>query len=147
MQKKSRPLIKKKSDKIIRWMNAGIWPATVMLSVGFNYDEIIAHCNKVKADGWQKAIENDRNLIEGGNNFCLRRDMENVKTGKTVTFFYVILKNQFDFSDYSFCVLAHELYHLCQFMMKDFLDPEREWESVAYTHTYFMETILKELRK
>jgi hypothetical protein len=135
-----------KSGKVIRWLDAGIWPATVLFSCGFGYDELIKRLKKVKANQWALGISEDRKLIESGNYFALKRTLSNSKEKREVTFFYIIIKKPFDFSDYMYCTLAHEILHIVQFMMPDMLDMEREYEAVAYTHTYFMEKILKILR-
>lgn len=136
-----------KSNKIIRWFDAGIWPASIVFCCGFSYDEIIKHFSKVKANGWATGISQDKAFIDSDNYFALKRTVENKVTGKEVTYFYIIFRNQFDFSDFAFCTLAHEVLHICQFMLPDMTNMEREYEAVAYTHTYIMQSILKELRK
>lgn len=136
----------KASNKIIRYLDTGIFPCTVLFSVGFTYDEIIKHLNKTKATEWALGLSEDKKLVDSGNNFALKRTIENNKTGKSVTMFYIILINQFKFTDYEMCKLAHEVLHICQFMLPEMLDMEREYESVAYTHTYLMQSCLKQLR-
>lgn len=42
-------------------------------------------------------------------------------------------------------ILAHELVHAIQFLMKDYLDPLKEYEAVAYQHSYLFEQIAKKL--
>lgn len=137
-----------KSDKMIYWLDTGIFTATVMFSVGYKYEEIIAYCKKKKAIGWDIAIsqDSDRRLIESGNAFGLKRTLENTKTGKTVTYFFIILTEQFDFSDWAMVTLAHECLHICQFMLPDMLDRDREYEAEAYFHSYLMTECLKRLR-
>lgn len=136
-----------KSKKIIQWLDTGIWPCTVLFSCGFSYDELMKHLKKVKSEDWYAGIKNDHNHFNDGNYFASKRTITNSKTGQEKTLFYIILKKQFDFSDYAYVTLAHELHHICTFMLSDILDITREYEAVAYTHTYLMEKILKILRK
>jgi hypothetical protein len=137
----------KKSKKVIKWINTGIFPMDVMLSVGFSYDEIVKHLKTIKADGWLRAIAEDRNLFTEGSGFALKRTVTDAKNGKSVRYFYLILPSQFDFTDYAYCILAHEILHICQFMLPDMLDRNLEHEAEAYLHTHLMQQALKELRK
>jgi hypothetical protein len=136
----------KKSNKIIRYLNTGIFPGTVMFSCGFDYDFIIKFYKKHKATDWLSGLEGDKNLIDGGNYFSLYRELYNTKTGESKHLYYIILKKQFTFTDYEMCVLAHEIVHICQFFLKDILDRNKEIEAEAYLHTHLMQQCLKELR-
>lgn len=129
--------------KHIAWLDTGIFPATVMLSSGFEYKRIIKELKKLKAKEWVGGINTpeDKKLFESGKNFACKRVYE----GRT--YFYIIFIEEFNFSDYDMCKLAHEVLHICQFMLPDFLDPEREYECYAYTHTHLMEQCLKKLRE
>ena len=131
----------KRSDKIIETLNTGIFPARVCFCVGFTYKEIIAHLKKAKAEeGWIKAIEGDESHIGSGQFHAMKR------TYKTATYFYVIIIRTFDFSDWDMIMLAHELLHICQFLLPDMLDRDREYESEAYLHSHLMTQALKYLR-
>jgi len=137
----------KKIVKLIEWLNTGIFPATVMFSMNFTYEELNKELKKKRADDWILGISGSENkeLINGGW-VALRRDIENTKTNKTKTLFYISLNTQFDFSDYDYCRLAHEILHITQFMLKDFLDRDREFECEAYLHTHIMQQCLKSIR-
>lgn len=135
------------SHKVQYFLNTGIFPATICFNCGFTYDEIIAVLKKKKASEWVLPIENDKALIDSGKNFALSRTMFNTKTKKEVQFFYIILIDRFTFTDYEMCVLAHEILHICQFMLPKILNRDKETEAEAYLHTYLMEDILKILRK
>lgn len=135
-----------KVTKLIHWLDTGIFPATIMFSVGFTHDEIIKYLIKVKANEWKDGIADENDLFSKGNWCALRRDLEHTVTNEKKTLFYINIPRAFDFSDGDYCKLAHEVLHITQFMMKDFLDPEREYEAVAYTHTHIMEQCLKSLR-
>ncbi len=136
----------KQSDKVITWINAGIFPATVMFSCGFGYEEIMKHLKKLKADQWIAGISNEKSLIDSGSKFGLKRVIENNKTGKTVTLFYIIYKPLFKYTDEDYITLAHEVLHICQFMLPDILDRNREYEAEAYLHSYLMEKCLQSLK-
>lgn len=135
------------SYKIQYFLNTGIFPATICFNCGFTYDEIISVLKKKKANEWILPIENDKSLIDSGKNFALARTMVNTKTGKEVKFFYIILIDRFKLTDYEMCILAHEILHICQFMLPAILNRNKETECEAYLHTYLMEDILKILRK
>jgi hypothetical protein len=141
----------KLSPKLIQWIPMGMFPAYVMLSVGFTYDEIMKELGKLNskdAECWKLGLSEDATLINDGNWFALRRTVTNRKNPKkTKTMHYVIFKERFDFSDLSMCKLAHEVLHICQFFLRDVLDRDREIEAEAYLHTYLMEQCLGELRK
>lgn len=145
----SLPKVKenKISHKVQYFLNTGIFPATVCFNCGFTYDEIIGLLKKKKAGDWMKAIELDKDLIDNGSNFALSRHMRNIKNGKEVCYYYIILINRFKFTDYEMCILAHEILHICQFLLPSILKRDKETEAEAYLHTYLMETILKILRK
>lgn len=136
--------MKKKPAKIIRYLNTGIFPATVFFSMGFNYDEIIKHTKKL--DQWGTALRDDQALVDSGSWLGLKRVVENLKTGESKTHFYIILPTAFDFSDEDYVKLSHEVLHICQFMLKDFLDRDREFECEAYLHSHLMRQCLEEIR-
>lgn len=142
--------MKKRSNKIIKlihWLDTGIFPVNIMFSMNFTYDEIIKELKNKKANDWKLGIssEKDKELINGGW-VAMRRDIENTRTNKIITNFYISLNTQFDFSDYDYCRLAHECLHITQFMLKDFLDRDREFECEAYLHTHIMQQCLKSIR-
>lgn len=136
----------KNSYKVIKWLDTGIFPAPVMFSCGFSYDEILKHLKKLKAEDWLLGLQDNRNLIEGGNWFGLQRILENTKTGEKKWLYYIIIKPSFNFSDDHYLKLAHEVLHICQFMLPDILDRNREYECEAYLHTHIMRQCLECLR-
>lgn len=136
-----------KTLQVIEWLNTGMFSAIIMFSMNFSYEKIIKELKKKKADDWLLGIsgERDKELINGGW-VCLRRDIENLKTGKFKTLFYISLNTQFDFSDYDYSKLAHEIVHAIQFVLPDFLDRNKEIECEAYLHTHIMMQCLKAIR-
>lgn len=124
----------------------GMFSGTLCFSAGFSYDELMVQFKKTKADGWATALSKDKDFIDQGFAFGLKRTCKNSKTGKTQKFFFLILKECFDFTDYHYCVLAHELIHILQFYLVDVLDRDNEIEAEAYLHTFLMEKCLKVIR-
>lgn len=149
-------LKKKKQLKIIDFLNFGIFPGTILFSVGNSFDEIINTINKEYKSGrwvtekghnlWSLGIDSDQKLLTSGTYFCLKRELENPKEGLEKTLYYLIITEQFEFTDYEMCKLAHEVVHLCQFHLPDILDRNREIEAEAYVHTHIMMQALKILR-
>lgn len=127
------------------YLNTGIFPATICFSHGFSYKQIMKILKKTKAGIWYDGIYDDKELIEAGTYFALGRKV--IKDGKPVRLFYIIITDEFSFSDYDYCKLAHEVLHICQFVLPDILNRDREFECEAYLHTHIMEQCLKQIRK
>lgn len=135
--------------KVLHWLDTGIFPATIMFSCGFTYDEIMGLLKKKKADGWIKGIESEEDIKllnnDGSWGTAIKRTIENKKKKQSTTLYYIIVKD-FDFSDGDYCKLAHEVLHICQFFLPDVLNRDDEHEAEAYLHTYIMQNCLKILR-
>ena len=141
MQKKKTQL------KVLHWLNTGIFPATILFSHGFSYDEINKMLTQKKASDWKLGISNDKKLIDGGKNFALHRTIFRKSTDENeVELFYIIFRDCMTFTDYDYCKLAHEVLHICQFLLPDILNRDREYECEAYLHTHIMQQCLKSLR-
>jgi hypothetical protein len=136
----------KKSNRHINWLNCGIFPATVMLTVGYSWDEIILHLKKKKIDEWINPIASDRDSFQGVFMMAKAVTMEHSKTKNVRYFYYLYMRDCFDFSDDQMCALAHEIVHLCQFFLPTALDRNKEIEAEAYLHTHLMRQCLKILR-
>ena len=132
--------------KHLHWLDTGIFPSTIMFSHNFTYDEITKLLKRKKAYDWLAGIINEKVLFESGNCLALRKDIETVKKTKQKTLLYIHLPTQFQFTDYDYCKLAHEVLHICQFMLPDILDRNKELEAEAYLHTHIMMQCLKVLR-
>lgn len=124
----------------------GMFNGSLCFSCGFSYDEIIKHFAKTKAKEWAVAISLDKKMVDDGFAFGMERTCENIKTGKTQKFYFLILKEPFEYTDRQYCVLAHELIHILQFYLPGVLDRNMEIEAEAYLHTFLMESCLKVLR-
>jgi hypothetical protein len=125
----------------LNWLDAGIFPVTVLISYNFDYDELIKLLKQKRATDWYNGLSDDKELIDNGNYFGLYRTFNEKKL------FYIILTEEFKFTDYEYCKLAHEVLHICQFMLQDILDRDREYECEAYLHTHLMNQCLKTIRK
>jgi hypothetical protein len=88
-----------KKYKVLHWLDTGIFPASIMLSVGFRYDEINKLLLKKNAANWKNGIDNDKKLIEDSTWLAMYRELHNPKTNKSIHLFYIIIKDCFDFSD------------------------------------------------
>jgi hypothetical protein len=138
-----------KKGKVIKgmyWIDCGIFPATVLFVFGFTYDEVMVELKKKKAGSWAMAIQDDRKLYESSNYLAMQRTLENTKTGKEVQHFFIKIKEPFTYTDYEYAKLAHECLHICQYMLPDVLDRNKEHEAEAYFHTYLMQKCLACLR-
>lgn len=140
-------MAKKKEYKVMHWLNHGCYHGYTMFCVGYSYKEIIVSLKKKKnAEDWLAGLLEEEDFINSGQNFAMRRTLENKKTGDTIHLHYIIFTKIFDFSDWDMCKLAHEILHICQFFLPDFLDRNREIEAEAYFHTHLMNQCLTILR-
>lgn len=138
----------KNKKPFITWLNTGIFHGNIMFSVGFSYEEINKNLTKLKAWNWKLGISKDKEFIESGKNFAMKRTIYKKATNENnKILFYVIFTDNFTFNDWHYCKLAHEVLHICQFMLPDFLDRNKEIEAEAYLHTHIMTQCLNSLRK
>jgi len=138
--------IRNKVIKGMYWFDTGIFPATVMFVFGFTYDEMLSELKKKKADTWAMSISEDRKLIEGSNYLAMKRVLEYKKTGKEIEHYIIKIKEPFIYTDYDYAKLAHEVLHICQYLLPDILDRNKETEAEAYLHTHLMMKCLAALR-
>jgi hypothetical protein len=137
----------KKKVKLIKCFRAGSFPSMIMFSIGFTHAEIIEHLKKVKAKEWLQGIEGDKELIDRNKYCALHREIINTRTERpTKQLYYIIFTEPFMFTDSSYSILAHEVLHLTQFILKPILDINEEYEAFAYTHTFIMNKCLKLIR-
>lgn len=131
----------KKSFRGTFSINFGTFPGHVAVCVGLNYKEIIRQYKKEKLKGYIKAIKNDKDLIDNcyGLTICRKYKGNN--------YYYVVLREPFQFKDEQYMVLTHELLHAIQFHLPDILDRDREYEAEAYTLNHLTRQCLKVFRK
>jgi hypothetical protein len=145
MRSKKVTTVPETTAKIIRYLNTGIFPATVLFSMGFDYDGLMKHLKK--AGDWAAGIQDNKHVKEGKSWLGIRADVVNNKTGEARTYFYIILPRAFDLTDdEDYIKLSHEVLHICQFALPDWLDRDREFECEAYLHSHLMRQCLKEIR-
>ncbi len=127
--------------KLITYLNFGSFPGLIQFSSGFTYNEIMKiQKTDPESKEWRIALRPDKELIDSGDYWALKRRSRNID------YFFLIMVPPFSFSDKDYCILAHEVLHLCQFRLTGTLDRNTEVEAEAYTHTHIMEQCLKALR-
>jgi len=141
--KKAKPT---KSIKILHWLDTGIFPATILFSYQFSYDEVIRLLKKKQASDWLAGISGDKIRLTNSNYIALHRELENTTTHETRKLFYIFIKEEFKYTDYEYCNLAHEVVHMCQYILPAILDRDKEHEAEAYLHTHIMSQLLEVLR-
>lgn len=131
----------KTSFKCLNWLNCGIFPPIIMLSCGYTYDEIVASLNKTSAGKkWIQGLEYQKELVKKASWLAIRT------TVNSRDYFYIYLKDPFEFTDDSYCCLAHECLHICQYALPALLKRDNEHEAEAYLHTHLMTQCLHYLR-
>lgn len=140
---------KKKSGKVIKWIGFGSFPGDIMFCVGMSYDEIIKYLVKGKWLKWKQAFEATKDIFDNQKTwgYAAKRVLENTKTKKEADYFFLIVRNPFEFDDFDYTALAHEILHLCSFQLPNCFDVLKENEAFCYTHTCIMETTLEIMRK
>lgn len=128
----------------LRWLDFGIFFGGILFSHGLSNEEIIIDLKKVKAKEWLDAF-NYANKTREFSNWCAHRTTY-TSEGKEKHFSFIIIKDQFDFSDDHYTKLAHEVLHICQFTLPDYLNRDREFECEAYLHTHIMTQCLQAIR-
>lgn len=147
----------KKKNHFIDFINMGCYPGCVLFCHGYTADEFINTLRKLYKTGkwkaeegaqtWLMGIENDRDTVfKDSKYFALRRVLEHPKFGKKICH-YILIFDDFKFTDDEMCKLAHEVLHICQFYLPDVLDRDKEVEAEAYLHTHLMSQCLKLLRE
>lgn len=133
--------MRKKKTTFIKWLDNGQFHGSICFCYGLTQKEIVAKLKKEGQKNWAGALELQELNIEGSGRFALRRRYEEK------LYFFIILVEQFKFTDYEYCMLAHEITHICQFMLPDYLDRDREIECEAYFHTHVMRQCLEKIRE
>lgn len=132
--------------KFIETINTGIFPFNVLFCYNFSYEGIISTLKENGDTEWYTGIDDAEELLNNGSYFGLHRHIENIKTKESRHLFYIILTKPFKFKDEDYCTLAHEVLHICQFMLPIILNRDNEFEAEAYLHSHLMSQCLKLLR-
>ena len=122
----------------------GIFPADILFSCGFNYKELCRMLEENNLKDWLKAVKQNKELIQNVGWCAIRTTVKS--NGAKTPFFLIISTELFDFSDNSYCILAHESLHICQYALPDFIDRTQELEAEAYLHSHIMGQCLANIR-
>ena len=132
--------------KAVRCLDFGIFPGYVSLVYNYKHKELVKAYKDLKADLWLAGIEDDHKDIDSGDWMALAREVVNSKTGKKTKLYYIIIPEEFKFTDNDYAKLAHEVLHICQFYLPGVLNRNKEHEAEAYLHTHLMQQCLKTFR-
>lgn len=130
--------------KIIFWQNMGTFPGTMMVCVGWkDYKDVIEFLKKKKYTEWHRAMK--LKPEEFKNPHCSKWELEKwTPENPCITYFLLWLPDCKEDAEH-LTVLAHELVHCVSYHLKDFIDPIKENEAMAYQHTFLMKNIIKQL--
>jgi hypothetical protein len=139
----------KKEDKkkVFTSINMGIFYGYCFVSAGYTTDQVLAYLkgNKNTKD-WAEAFEVIKPSIEKNDSHCQVDTVTVTEEGKQTKYYFLYMKQPFGFTDHEMCELAHECLHLCQTVLPDYLDRDKEMECEAYLHTHLMSQCLKVFR-
>jgi hypothetical protein len=140
-------MTRKKSVRLIDWIDTGMFQPKVMLTVGYSVDDVKAYLKKQKAHGWINAVSYHEEKIKAspGSWWALKTEVENRRTKQRIIYFFILIP-EFQYSDECYLKLAHECLHICQFFLPDILDRDREFECEAYLHTHLMRQCLAKIK-
>lgn len=139
--------------KTLIFQDWGTFFGTTMVVCGFDdYDDVLKYLKKNKYSDWYNALkwkkEDDGKKLDKSFHFS-HWDMISFKKGKEEKPIHYsvlyLLHWKSDLEHYK--ILAHELFHAMQFCMPVFLDVNKEYEAVAYEHSYLFQGIADELNK
>lgn len=142
--------MKKKQGKkygVVSWIDVDMFDSSIMLSCGLEYSEIINTLkNKRHAKGWLNCLERDKDFIEGSKWCAIKSEYIN-EGNERICNYFIIIKPVFNFTDDQYCLLAHEVLHICQFILSERMNRHKEIECEAYLHTFIMKKCLNVLRE
>lgn len=137
-----------KSQKILVWLNNGCYPGHTMFSCGYTPDELINKLKRGNEDAyvWKVAVEERKEMLERVVWCAYSSEVYISKSSSPIHVTGIFLKNRFEFKDDDFVKLSHEITHICQFFLPEFLDRDKEHEAEAYFHSHLMTQCLERLR-
>jgi hypothetical protein len=142
-----QPPKKENETSIIHWIDVPPFRASIMFMSGFKFQEVIDHLKTLDdSEEWIEALSSpgEEEFFTESYMAASLRTVE--KEGKSRKYFFIWTRDVFQFTDYEYCALAHEVVHICQFLLPTHCDRNKETEFEAYTHTYIMEECLKAIR-
>lgn len=133
--------------KVFTSINMGMFYGHCFVSAGHTPQEIHDYLKKDKTTkDWADAFEIIKPKIQINDPHCQVDTVVSTEGDKVVKFYFLYIKNPFGFTDQEMCELAHECVHLCQHVLPDYLDRNKEMECEAYLHTHLMSQCLKTFR-
>lgn len=129
---------------ITTWMsiNMGIFQGEIFFSCGYNVKKLRKALDRSGNKFYAKGLKKVSKITGAG---AAVRSKYKFK-GKKVTTFYVILPDEWKWTDDQYVTLAHELIHIIQYKLPPILNRDNEYECEAYTHTHLMTQVLNKLR-
>lgn len=135
--------------KALSFFDLEILPIEIMFSYRYKRDRLLAALNRKGHQYYHKALSQNTGLMEvfdSEDYIAFKCQTIHDTSGKPKTVIGIAINSEFDFSDESFCILGHEITHICQFLGEVFFDRGTEYEFDAYLHSYIQRYILKVLR-
>lgn len=132
--------------KAFAFIKNGIFCGHTLFVCGYSYSKLLKKLNFEKSKEWYDALNNEdtKLLLEDCFACCRVEELNGVK------YPIVFIRNKFNINNSGnnndFVVLAHELIHLNQFYLSEFIDRNKEKECEAYFHTYMMNECLNALK-
>lgn len=142
---KTKAETKPKGISLFTTIDFGTFDGKILFSCGFQIKELIAELSKQDCGEWNKGLKIDSKMFHKG--ACAYASKYNFNVdGEKRTYYYLIIKDPFNFTDQEYTTLAHECLHLVQFRLIDILNRDNELECEAYLHSYLMNKCLSHLR-
>ena len=117
----------------LKLINSGIFPGNILFSYMMTYDDIIRELGRLHGDRssdseWIIGISMDEELIDSDTWLALSRTISS-ETKDSISLFYILIPDEFQFNDEDYIKLAHEVTHICAFILTSILDRDREIEA------------------
>ena len=127
--------------KTFTFIKNGIFHGHTLFSCGYSYKQMLNKLNEFENKSWFNAINYDKakELFEDCHACC------SVEIKDGIKYPIIFFKYGFKFKKDDYIILAHELVHLNQFYLSEFIDRDKEIECEAYFHTYMMKECLNAL--
>lgn len=124
----------------------GHYPLHCLITHDIEYKELVTALKRRKYHDWVKAIEGDDHFYNDHVNRAMFRSLgEGEDEDK---FFFILLKKNVNLDDESYAVIAHECFHVVQFVSECVgADICAEKESSAYLHMHLMKACIKLVRE
>ena len=132
-----------KKKKSFTFIKNGIFHGYILFSCGYSYDEILAKLKKAEYNDWHDAFDDaeTKELLDKSK-YCATSFYD-----KEVKYSIIFFRDKFSFNNFDYIALAHEIIHLIQFNLVEYLDRNKEHECEAYFHSYFMRECLESFNK